>query len=61
MGHVRIVKIENDFVDLVNVLTVEPHLEIQTGDSSKSNVVISAHSYDEEAYGTIFAPVKYAY
>jgi len=62
-GHVHIVKIETDFVDMVNVLTVDPHLEIQTGNdgSGEGNVIISAHSNDEEAYGRIFAPVKYAY
>mmetsp|Transcript_17540 Transcript_17540/g.25958 ORF Transcript_17540/g.25958 Transcript_17540/m.25958 type:complete len:338 (+) Transcript_17540:43-1056(+) len=59
---VDVVKIESDFVDLVNVLTVDPHLEIQTGgDGSGGNVVISAHSYDEVTYGAIFAPVKYVY
>ena len=63
-GSVEVVKIESASLDLVNVLTVDPHLEIQTGDGSdysSSNVVISAYSYDEATYGAIFAPVKYVY
>ena len=44
----------------MNVVTIDPHLEVQMG-GNKNNIVISAYSYDETMYGMLFAPVKYIY
>jgi hypothetical protein len=65
---VEVVSVEGTDVDLVNVLTVDPHLELQLFDNddnnsnnNNNNVVISAFSHDEDMYGMLFAPVKYIY
>ena len=47
-------------IELVNVLTIDSSLELQTGVNG-IHVVISTHSYDESKYSMIFAPVKYMY
>mmetsp|Transcript_22121 Transcript_22121/g.52269 ORF Transcript_22121/g.52269 Transcript_22121/m.52269 type:complete len:352 (-) Transcript_22121:83-1138(-) len=46
---------------LVNVLTTNPHLLVFSDESAESGVVISAHAVDHNAYGVLFAPVKYIY
>ena len=54
---VKVLKVENVDMDLVNVLTIDPHLEIQ----KNGGIVISAHSVDEAAYRVLFAPIRYIY
>ncbi|KAL9185617.1 hypothetical protein ACHAXT_003394 [Thalassiosira profunda] len=45
--------------DLVNVLTLDPHLQVKSnGDGS---IIISAHSVDDAAYRALFAPVRFVY
>eukprot|EP00956_Cyclotella_meneghiniana_P029206 scaffold70131_cov66-Cyclotella_meneghiniana.AAC.10 len=54
---VTVLKVENVEIDLVDVLTIDPHLEVQLQDG----IVISAHSIHETAYGVLFAPIRYIY
>lgn len=54
---VEVAEVEKVGIDLVNVLTIDPHLEIQ----ANGGIVISAHSVDEYAYGSLFAPIRYIY
>ena len=54
---VTVLKVENVKIDLVDVLTIDPHLEVQLQDG----IVISAHSIHETAYGVLFAPIRYIY
>ncbi|KAL7551420.1 hypothetical protein ACHAWF_014608 [Thalassiosira exigua] len=58
--HVEVVEVSTMGTDLVNVLTVDPHLEVQT-ENGDANIVISAHAVDHDAYGAIFAPIRYVY
>lgn len=57
---VEVVEVKSVGADLVNVLTIDPHLQIQTVGGS-GHIVISAHAVDHDAYGALFAPVRYIY
>jgi hypothetical protein len=50
-----ILSIEATSIDLVNVLTVEPAIELESG------VLVSAHSYHETVYGMVFWPFRMLY
>lgn len=54
----KIVSIESTTVDLVNVLTIEPALELSTEEGA---VMVSAHSHHETLYSYLFWPVRLAY